>query len=73
MKVPSLAIQKLGPMLKFLKSRSNFKVKRSKIWYPQKGLVKRNKHVIYQSPSTYHSKVIAKDKVSDRMTEWQND
>ena len=27
----------------------------------------------YQSPSTYHSKVIAKVKVSDRMTEGQND
>ena len=27
----------------------------------------------YQSPSTYHSKVIAKVKVTDRMTEGQND
>jgi hypothetical protein len=29
--------------------------------------------VKYQIPSTYHSKVIGKVKVSDRMTEWRND
>jgi hypothetical protein len=27
----------------------------------------------YQSPGRYNSKVIGKVKVSDRMTEWQND
>jgi hypothetical protein len=40
-----------------------------KVWYPWKGLATRNTHMKYQSPSTYHSKVIGKVKVSDRMTD----
>jgi hypothetical protein len=38
-----------------------------KVWYPWKGLAIRNTHVKYQRPSIYHSKVIGKVKVSDRM------
>jgi hypothetical protein len=35
MKALSLTIKKIWPMLKFLKSGSNFKVKRSKIMVPK--------------------------------------
>ena len=54
MKALPLLVKKLWPRLKFLKSRSNFKVKvtRSKIWYPLKGLVTRNVHVKYASPTS---------------------
>jgi hypothetical protein len=42
-----------------------------KCWYPWKGLVAMSTgtHLRYQSTSTYHSKVIAKVNVSDRMTD----
>jgi hypothetical protein len=42
--------------------------------YPWIGLVTRNTHVKYQSPSTctYHSKVIAKVKVFDRIYDRQD-
>ena len=47
------------------KSRSKFKVKvtRSKISYHVKGLVIRNTHVKYESPTSYDIKVIANVKV----------
>ena len=59
------------PFKKYGKSYSFSKVGQSprsrsqdkKLWYPWKGLVTRNTHVKYQSPITYHSKVMAKVKV----------
>jgi hypothetical protein len=74
MKALSLAIQKIGLMLKFLKSGSNFKVKatRSKIMVPieYKGLVIRNTHMKYESPITCHSKDMANIEVfADRQTD----
>jgi hypothetical protein len=64
----SLAIQKIWPMLKFLKSKLNFKVKRSK----KKGLVIKNTHMKYESPITYHSKDMA-NVFADRQTDKQTD
>jgi hypothetical protein len=57
-KTLSLAIQKIWPMLKFLKSGSNFKVKvtKSNILVPREGLVIRNKYMKYESPITRHLK-----------------
>jgi hypothetical protein len=62
MKSPSLTIQRIWTMLKFLKiklkvgqtskSRSGGK----KLWYQLKCLVQRNTHMKYESPITYHSK-----------------
>ena len=48
-----------------MKSRSNFKVKvtRSKSRSQLKGLITRNIHVKYESPTTYGSRDIAKVKV----------
>jgi hypothetical protein len=74
MKALSLAIPKIWPMLKFLKSGSNFKVKvtRSKILVPIKGLVIRNTHMKYESPITCHSRDMANVKVfADRQTNRQ--
>jgi hypothetical protein len=59
MKALSLASQKIWPMLKFLKSGSNFKVTRSKSLVP----IERNTHMKYESPITYHSKDMANVKV----------
>ena len=63
MKALSLTIQKIRPMKKFFRSRSNFKVKvkRLKMKVPIEGLVTRNPHVKYESPITYHSKDMAND------------
>jgi hypothetical protein len=65
MKTLSLTIEIIWPMLMFLKSMSNFKVKvmRSKLKYKSKGLVTRNIHMKNESPITYHSKDIAYVKV----------
>jgi hypothetical protein len=66
MKVLLLTIQKIWPTLKFLKSKSNFKVKRSKILV----LIQRNTHVKYTSPITYHSKDMANVKIfADKQTD----
>jgi hypothetical protein len=73
MKALSLAIQKIWPMLKFLKSRSNFKVKvtRSRIGTNRKFL-SLGTHMKYESPITYHSKDMANVKVfADRQTNRQ--
>jgi hypothetical protein len=60
-KTLSLTIQKIWPMLKFLKSGSNFKVKvtKSKFWYQLKGLVIRHTHMKCESPITCHSNDMA--------------
>ena len=65
MKALSLVVRKLRPRLKFFKSRSNFKVARSKIMVPYqvKGLVTRNTHVQYESPITSSKKVMTKVKI----------
>ena len=65
MKALSLVVRNLWSRLKFFKSRSNFKVKRSKIRVPErlKGLVTRNTHVQYESSITSSKKVMAKVKV----------
>jgi hypothetical protein len=47
-------------MLEFLKSRSNFKVRKSKIMVPNKI---KNTYTKYESPITYHSKDKANVKV----------
>jgi hypothetical protein len=64
MKALSLTIQKIWPMLKFLKSRSNVKVKvtRSKILVPI--------DMKYESRITYHSKDMTNVKVfADKQTD----
>jgi hypothetical protein len=63
MKALAPADQKLLTRLKFLKSRSNSKVKGSRSWYQMKGLTMRNAHMKYETPNTYQSKVITKVKV----------
>ena len=75
MKALAPANQKLWPRLKFLKSRSNSKVKGSRSWYQMKGLTIRNTHVKYEIPSTYQSKVMTKVKVllTDGQTDRQSD
>ena len=75
MKTLALTVQKLLARLKFSKSKSNSKVKLtgSKMLIYTVGLITRNTHVKYQSPSTHGWKVISKVKVSDRIMELQND
>jgi hypothetical protein len=76
MKSLALAIQKIWPMLKFLKSGSNFTVKvtRSNILVPIERLVIRNTHTKYESPITCHSKDMANVKVfADRQIDKQTD
>ena len=65
MKTLSLVVRKLWPRLKFIKSRSNFKVKvtRSKIMVPSERSCHKNTHVQYGSPITSSKKVMAKVKV----------
>jgi hypothetical protein len=59
-------------MLKFLKGRSNVKVRRSKILAPIKRACHiRNTHMKYQSPITYHSKVIANVNVFNKYVKLQ--
>ena len=71
MKAPSLTVHKLWQRLKFLKSRSNFKVKvtSSKLWNDVKGIVTRNTHVKYKSSSGL--KVMAKVKVFEKKVKLQ--
>jgi hypothetical protein len=67
MKALSLTIQKIWPMLKFLKSGSNFKVKRSTILVPVERAC--HKEHTYEIPITYHSKDMANVTVfADRQT-----
>ena len=64
MKALPLQVSKLWPRLKFFKSMSNFKVKSSKFMVPcVKGLVTRNTHLQYESPTSSGLKVMAKVKV----------
>ena len=58
--------------LKFFKSRSNFKVKvtRSKLWNDVNGLVTRNAHMQYESPSFSGLKIMAK--VLKFLKSWSN-
>jgi hypothetical protein len=65
MKSLSPAIQKIWPMLKVLKSGSNFKVTRSKILVT----IERSCHKehTYEIPITYHSKDMANVKVFARL------
>jgi hypothetical protein len=68
MKALSLAIQKIWPMLEFLKSRSNSKVTGSKNFVP----IERSCHEehTYEIPITYNSKDMANAKVfADRQTD----
>ena len=58
--------QKLSPRLKFLKNRSNSKVRGSRSWYQTKALTIRNTYVKYERPSTYQSKVMTKVKVFEK-------
>jgi hypothetical protein len=66
MKALSLAVQKIWPMLKFLKSGSNFKVKvtRSKLLIP----IERSRHKehTYEIPIPCHSKDMANVKVFEK-------
>ena len=64
MEAPSLLVRKLWPSLKFFKSRSNFKVTRSKSTVPyERSCHKEYVHVQYESPTTTSKKVMAKVKV----------
>jgi hypothetical protein len=71
MKSLSLTIQNIWPMLKFLKSGSNFKVKvrRSKILVP----IERSYHKehTYESPITCHSKDMANVKGFEKWVKLQ--
>jgi hypothetical protein len=70
MKAISLAIQKIWPMLKFLKSGSNFNVKvtRSKNLVPIESSC--HKEHTYEIPITYHLKDMTNVKVfADRQTD----
>jgi hypothetical protein len=49
----------------------NMKVTSKICWYPQKGLVRRNTRVKYQSPSTYQSKYVSKIKVFNMQVKHQ--
>ena len=59
MKALPLMLFKLWLMLKFFKSRSKFKVKvtSQKLWSHVKGLVIKNTHVKYESPTSYAFKL----------------
>ena len=65
MKALPLMVLKLRPMLKFFKSKSKVKSRSQgqKLWYHVKGLVIRNTHVKYESPTSYGIKVMANVKV----------
>ena len=65
MKALPFLVRKRRPRLKIFKSRSNFKVNvnRSKFWYPCKGLVTRNVHMKYESPTSSGKEAMAKVKV----------
>jgi hypothetical protein len=70
----SIAIQKIWPMLKFLKSGSNFKVKvtRSKILVPRERSCHRNIHLKYiLSTIICHSKDMANVKVFEKWVKLQ--
>jgi hypothetical protein len=71
MKALSLTIQNIWPMLKFLKSGSNIKVKviRSKMLVP----IERSCHKehTYEIPITYHSKDMARVKVFEKWVKLQ--
>jgi hypothetical protein len=70
------AIQKIWPMLKFLKVGQTLRSRSQgqKIWYVYKGLVIRKTHMKYESPNTCHSKDMANVKVfQDRQTGKQTD
>jgi hypothetical protein len=58
----------MWPTLKLSISKLKIKVKvtKSKCLYSWKGIVVRNTHVKYESPSIYHSKEIAKVKVLNK-------
>jgi hypothetical protein len=60
-------IQKMSAWLKFqYVGQTLSQGHKVKCWYPWKGFVRRNTHVKYQCPSTYHSKDIAKVKVFNK-------
>jgi hypothetical protein len=69
MKSLSLTIQKIWPMLKFLKSGSNFKVKvtRSKVMIPIKRSCHKEHTYELESCITYHSKDMTNVKVYKKM------
>jgi hypothetical protein len=71
MKALSLTIQNIRPMLKFLKSGSNFKVKvtRSKILVPTERSC--HKEYTYEIPITCHSKDMANVKVFEKWVKLQ--
>ena len=63
MKALSHLVLKLCLRLKFFKSRSNVKVRRSKIMVPCERSCHKNTHVQYESPISSGLKVMAKVKV----------
>ena len=75
MKALPLMVEKLWYILNFkiCRSKVTFKVTRSKCWYEWQGLIIRNVHVKYESPTFYGSNVMVKVKVfvTDRRTEGQ--
>ena len=73
MEAQAFLVRMLWPMSKFLKSRSNFKVKSlgQKLWYDVRGLVTRNAHMQYESTSSSGLKVMAKVKVFEKKVKRQ--
>ena len=61
----------IWPMVKFLKSGSNFKVKRYKIMVPIERSCHKETHMKYQSPITYHSKDMANVNVFENWVKLQ--
>ena len=65
MKALPLMLFKLWPMLKFSKvgQSSRSRSQGQKLWYHAKGLVLKNTHVKYESPTSYGLKVMTNVKV----------
>ena len=77
MKALPLMVEKLLHILNFkiCRSKVTVKVTRSKFWYEWQGLIIRNVHVKYESPTFNVSKVMGKVKVfvTDRWTDGRTD
>ena len=77
MKALPLMVEKLWHIFNFkiCRSKVTFKVTRSKFWYEWQGLIIRNVHVKYESPTFNGSNVMVKVKVfvTDRRTDGRTD
>ena len=67
--LPLQVKKKTWPRLRFLKSRTNFRVKvtRSKVMVSVKGLITRNAHVKYESPTSLGKEAMSQVKVFEKV------